>query len=325
MAKIVLGLATSHSPMLCVPPQEWVASYGAKDQHDPSLPHYPELLRQNSARLAPEITAEKCQQRFAAVQSAMDEIARTLQAVGPDAVVVIGDDHHEMFAAEHMPAVNIFWGEKYVNAPVNLAAVPAFRRAGMWAYHPPEPQVYPCQAALGRAIIESLIAQQFDIAHSSAVAADRSIGHAFNFIVRRFVKETAPLPLVPIFLNTYFPPTQPTVARCYALGAALRQAIESWDADKRVAIVASGGLSHFVVDEAMDRALLTAMAHKDAAAICRWPEKAFQSGSSEIKTWITLAGAMAQTTLKMRLIDYVTCYRSLAGTGVGAGFAEWTG
>lgn len=323
MAKIVLGLASSHSPLLCVPPHEWVASYGAKDAHDPSLPHYPELLRQNAARLEQEITAEKCQQRFTTVQGAMDKLAKTLQEVAPDAVIAIGDDHYEMFAADHMPAVNIFWGDKYVNSPVDLETIPAFRRAGMWAYHPSEPQVYPCQPALGRWLIESLIEQQFDVAHSSAVAADRGIGHAFNFIARRFMKETSPLPLVPIFLNTYFPPTQPTVGRCYALGHALRQAIESWDNDQRVAIVASGGLSHFVIDEAMDRALLTAMAKKDAAEIRRWPEKLFQSGTSEIKTWITLAGAMEQTALQMRLIDYVTCYRSLAGTGVGAGFAEW--
>ena len=79
----------------------------------------------------------------------------------------------------------------------------------------------------------------------------------------------------------------------------------------------------FVVDEAMDRALLAAMAQKDQTAICNWPERIFQSGTSEIKTWIVLAGAMEQTALQMRLIDYVTCYRSLAGTGVGAGFAEW--
>ena len=323
MAKIVLALATSHSPMLCVPPNEWVASYGAKDQHDPSLPHYPELYRQNSSRLASEITAEKCQERFATVQGAMDRMAKTLQRISPDAVIVIGDDHHEMFSEDHMPAVNVYWGEKYLNSPAELEKIPPFRRAGMWAYHPQEPEWYPCDAELGLQVIGSLIAQQFDIAHSRSVLSDRGIGHAFNFIVRRFMAATQSIPLVPIFLNTYFPPTQPTVQRCYALGKALRQAVESWDADKTVAIVASGGLSHFVVDEAMDRALLAAMAQKDQTAICRWPERIFQSGTSEIKTWIVLAGAMEQTALQMRLIDYVTCYRSLAGTGVGAGFAEW--
>jgi hypothetical protein len=323
MAKIVLGLAASHSPMLSVPAYEWVTSYGAKDQHDPGLPQYPELYRQNSARLAAAITLEKCQERFAAVQGAMDRLAQTLQRVSPDAVIVIGDDHHEMFSADHMPAVNVYWGDKYLNSPVELENIPPFRRSSIWAYHPQEPQWYPCDAKLGLQIIESLIAQQFDVAHSRSVASEQGIGHAFNFIVRRFMAKTRPIPLVPIFLNTYFPPTQPTVKRCYAMGRALREAIESWDADKTIAVVASGGLSHVVIDEEFDRSLLGAMSRKDIEDVCGWPETKFQSGTSEIKTWIVLTGAMEQTSLHMRLIDYVPCYRSLAGTGVGAGFAEW--
>ena len=323
MAKIVLGLATSHSPMLCVPPQEWVTSYGAKDQHDPSLPDYSELYRRNSARLAAAITLDKCQKRFAAVQGAMDRLAQTLQRLSPDAVIVIGDDHYEMFPEDHMPAVNVYWGGQYLCSPVELDNIPPFRRAAMWAYQPEEPVWYPCDADLGLQVIESLIAQQFDIAHSRSVSSERGIGHAFNFIVRRFMEPTRLIPMVPIFLNTYFPPTQPRVERCYALGRALRQAIEKWHADKSVAIVASGGLSHFVVDEEFDRSLLEAMAHKDMFGVCRWPEAKFQSGTSEVKTWIVLAGAMEETALQMRVIDYVTCYRSLAGTGVGAGFAEW--
>jgi hypothetical protein len=323
MAKIVLGMATSHSPMLCVPSNEWVTSYGAKDQHDPGVGNYSELYQQNATRLAPYITLEKCQERYQTVQAAMDRLATTLQRVSPDAVVTIGDDHHEMFPEDHMPAVNVYWGERYLNSPVDLESVPSFRRPGMWAYHPQRPEWYLGHAELGRHIIESLIVQQFDVSHSRSVPADREIGHAFNFIVRRFMAASNPIPQVPIFLNTYFPPTQPTVMRCYAIGNALRRAIESWDANKSVAVIASGGLSHFVIDEELDRSLLTAMKQKDETEICRWPEKKFQSGTSEIKTWIVLAGAMAESPLQMRLIDYAPCYRSPAGTGVGAGFAEW--
>ena len=323
MAKIVLGLATSHSPMLCVPAKEWVTSYGAKDQHDPSLGHYQELHRRNCARLASQISVQSCQERYETVQGAMDTMATRLQQVSPDAVVIIGDDHHEMFPEDHMPAVNVYWGKKYLNAPVDLEKVPAFRRPGLWAYHPDKPEWYPCHADLGHHVIEFLIAQQFDVSHSRSVPADREIGHAFNFIVRRFMAAGHPIPQVPIFLNTYFPPTQPTVGRCYALGKALRRAIEGWDASKSVAIVASGGLSHFVVDEEFDRSMLAAMKQKDETEICRWPESKFQSGTSETKTWILVAGAMEETALQMRLIDYEPCYRSPAGTGVGAGFAEW--
>lgn len=323
MARIVLGLATSHSPMLCVPAKEWVASYGAKDQYDPSVGDYQELYRQNAARLAAETTLEKCQERYLAVQGAMDKMAKTLERVSPDAVVIIGDDHHEMFPEHHMPAVNVFWGEKYLNSPVNLENVVPFRRASLWAFRPEMPQWYPCQADLGRHIIESLIAQRFDVSDSRAVSADCEIGHAFAFIVRRFMAADKPIPQVPIFLNTYFPPNQPAVNRCYEFGKALHRAIEDWDADRSVAIVASGGLSHFIIDQDFDRSMLAAMAEKDEAGICRWPDDKFQSGTSETKTWIVLAGAMEQTTLRMRLIDYVPCYRSLAGTGVGAGFAQW--
>jgi len=53
------------------------------------------------------------------------------------------------------------------------------------------------------------------------------------------------------------------------------------------------------------------------------PDSMFQSGTSEIKNWITVAGAMSEAGLSMRLVDYVPCYRSEAGTGSAMGFAEW--
>ncbi|MEH7333840.1 hypothetical protein V7161_14445, partial [Neobacillus drentensis] len=49
----------------------------------------------------------------------------------------------------------------------------------------------------------------------------------------------------PIAVNTSAPPL-PTMDRCFQLGEVIRSAIESWDSDKKVAIVASGGLSHWV-------------------------------------------------------------------------------
>lgn len=61
------------------------------------------------------------------------------------------------------------------------------------------------------------------------------------------------IPLVPIHINTYYPPNQPTVKRCYALGKTLRETIESWESDVRVAIVSSGGLSHMVINAGEDR------------------------------------------------------------------------
>jgi hypothetical protein len=130
------------------------------------------------------------------------------------------------------------------------------------------------------------------------------------------------VPIVPIMLNTYFPPNQPTAARCYALGRELATAVRSWPEDLRVGVVASGGLSHFVVDEELDRAVLASLAGDDGDALGAIPESKLQSGSSEIKNWITAAGALSG--LDFEVIDYVPGYRSPAGTGCGMAFARWS-
>ncbi len=103
----------------------------------------------------------------------------------------------------------------------------------------------------------------------------------------------------------------------------LAHAVKSWRDDKIVAFVASGGMTHFVVNEGFDHRVLDAMCKGDASALCSLPEAMFQSGTSEIKNWIVVAGAMAEAGLKMNIVDYVPCYRSEAGTGSGMGFASW--
>ena len=103
--------------------------------------------------------------------------------------------------------------------------------------------------------------------------------------------EDKPLPVVPVFLNTYFAPNQPRPRRCYELGQAIRKAVETYPAAARVGIVASGGLSHFLVDEDFDRAILKACADKDAGFLQNLPRNKLHAGSSEILNWVGIAGA----------------------------------
>jgi 3-O-methylgallate 3,4-dioxygenase len=131
------------------------------------------------------------------------------------------------------------------------------------------------------------------------------------------------IPHVPVFVNTFYPPNQPPARRCFNFGRALARAIASWPEDINVAVIASGGMTHFVIDEAFDTKVLDAMQAGDTAALTSLPEEMFQSGTSEIKNWIAVAGIMAEAGLTMNLIDYVPCYRSEAGTGSAMGFAEW--
>mgnify|MGYP006413200993 FL=1 len=88
-------------------------------------------------------------------------------------------------------------------------------------------------------------------------------------------------------------------------------------------MVASGGISHFVVDEEWDHKMLDALAGGDTATLINEPNIMFRSGSSETKNWITVAGIMSETTSAMELHGYVPCYRSEAGTGSGMAFATW--
>jgi hypothetical protein len=75
------------------------------------------------------------------------------------------------------------------------------------------------------------------------------------------------------------------------------------------------------VDEALDRRVLELLAKKDADGIAALPTAELESGSSEIRNWLVAAGAVEH--LRMDLVDYVPCYRSVAGTGVGMAFAVW--
>jgi 3-O-methylgallate 3,4-dioxygenase len=90
-----------------------------------------------------------------------------------------------------------------------------------------------------------------------------------------------------------------------------------------VAIIASGGLTHFVIDEEVDRFILDAMQSNHIERLNQLDEQTFQAGTSETKNWIPVVGAMAELGFKMNLVDYVPCYRSPAGTGNAMGFAYW--
>ncbi|MBM2811985.1 MAG: protocatechuate 3,4-dioxygenase, partial [Chloroflexi bacterium] len=182
--------------------------------------------------------------------------------------------------------------------------------------------VYPGQPELGHHVIGCLNEAEFDVAHSRTLAPGQSLGHTFDFVCRRIMRG-ARVPQLPVLLNTYYAPNRPSATRCYALGRALRQAVDSWESDLTVALIASGGLTHTVLDQSMDQAILEGMRNRDERALTRFPESVFVDGTSEIKAWIVLAGAMEADPREMQLIDYVPCYRSVAGTGCGMGFAYW--
>ena len=86
-------------------------------------------------------------------------------------------------------------------------------------------------------------------------------------------------------------------------------------------MVASGGLSHFVIDQKLDASVLRGIEENDTELLTSLPTVKLNSGTSEIRNWIAMYGATEH--LSHQWTGYVPAYRTAAGTGTGCGFAIW--
>jgi hypothetical protein len=327
VAEIVFGGGTSHSPMLGMGSAAWPEWGDARDTAMTDLVDgsgvvhtYDELLA-DAPDLTDELTAQKYQTKLDRCDAALDALGGRIADAALDVMIVVGDDQDEHLGVENLPPVLIYYGDSILNTAGRRDDVPPMVASVVKMYAEPEvDRHYPVNAGLARDLIDGLLDDGFDVASSERLPRDRGEGHAFGFAHRRLLPDG--LPIVPVLLNTYTPPAQPRARRCYQLGAAMARVVKSLPAATRVGVLASGGLSHFVVAEKLDRHVLDACGRGDAAALCEIPEAALQSGTSEIKNWIVAAGACAH--LGFDVIDYVAGYRTPAGTGVGLAFAAWS-
>lgn len=329
MAEIVLGVATSHGPMLSTPPEKWGLRAEADRRNRQhrfrgGTYDFESLLRARGRSFEEEIGFELSRSRYARCQRALDALARKLGEVAPDVVIVVGNDQREIFGEDLTPAIALYRGERIDN----VASTPDERaRMGPGiaiaedGHCPPEGATYRGAPDLAAHLIRSLVEGELDVAQASSLGG-RGIPHAYGFVYRRLFSD-APPPSVPVILNVGYPDNRPTMRRSLALGRALERAVSSWDRPGRVALVASGGLTHFVIDEELDRAVLGALERGDEQALAGMSEELFRSGTAEIKNWLPVAAAMNALGRPFHLVDYVPCYRSESGTGNAMGFAYW--
>lgn len=148
-----------------------------------------------------------------------------LAAVKPDAVVVVYNDHGLQFFLDKMPTFAVGAADEYRNADEGwgLPTLAPFRGDAAFSWH----------------LIESLVAEEFDITSCQEVLVD----HAFTVPLQLLWPSGCPLPTVPVMVNTVQHPL-PSPARCLKFGRALGRAIASWPADTRVLLLGTGGLSH---------------------------------------------------------------------------------
>jgi hypothetical protein len=330
MAQLVFAAGTSHSPSLNSTAEEHLM-HAEVDRGLESWPRqlvdklgnprtYEELLAEAPPDIAEQITVEVLEERVAACQANIARMEKAIEDAALDALIIVGDDQREQFFDDNMPAILIYWGEVIQNTVLQLPEDdPEFWKKARSMYHEETgTREYPVRSDLARHLIDHLIDNDFDVSQAKRLRFDRGEGHAFGFAHKRLMHNKI-VPIVPVAINTYFPPNQPRPKRCYALGREIRRAVEAWDEEARVGILASGGLSHFTVDEDLDRGVLDAMRSHDAEALCTIPLNKLKTGNSEIRNWIAVAGASEH--LDMKWMDYIPCYRSPAGTGCAMGFA----
>jgi hypothetical protein len=336
MAKIVLGIASAHGPQLFLPPDSWdlrvIADRQNKDHWFRGKNYnFDQLVEvRQSENLREKCTLAAKQGYFDRCQTALDEMVRAYESAQPDVAVVIGNDQAEIYTETNIPALAVYWGETIANVaktPEMLAKMGTGVAPAESNYCPPGGAVYPGAPDLGRHIIAHLVENSFDVSQSkkfpTGPRGNNSVPHAYGFVYRRLMKDNV-IPNVPVLINTHNPPNRPSVGRCIDVGKELAKAIASWPAEARVALIASGGMTHFAIDEAFDRMILDAMKKNDEHKLRTIEESLFASGgTAEIKSWMPVYGAMAQLNTPMTVVDYVPCYRSEAGTGNAMGFVYW--
>jgi 3-O-methylgallate 3,4-dioxygenase len=325
MARLVAAFASSHSPMLTADVHDWEVNFAARDATrahvdlDGRPTTFAELLASAPADARARIAPAELARRHAATRVALARLREDIARAELDALIVIGDDQEELFDHTNMPAIAIWHGPTIPNAARPSLAAPDWQdRARAHYLEDGQDVAHACDPALALHLLAALGMAGFDLSAARSAPAGKYEGHAFSF-VHRVLGTT--VPMVPLFLNAYYPPNQPSPVRCFALGAALRDAVASYRADARIGVFASGGLSHFVVDEAHDRAIVTAFQNRDHAMLRGIGLQKLQSGSSEIRNWICLAGTLGD--LRLDWIEYQPGYRSPALTGTGLCFAHW--
>lgn len=298
---IGLGLASSHATAMFCPAEYWPTVYAG-------IPEYMKGSQPDTAKLE---TPEVIQQQIARLEKNFARLRDEIAAYKPDALIYVGDDQNDMFNASNNPTFAVFTGDE-----VWGATVPRYL-----GQDPKDSRLHvPVHSDLAKRIHKGLIKRDFDVANCSKMQPlghpERGVSHMLIFPHPKLVPNND-IPVIPIFINQYFPPL-PSAKRCWALGKAIADILK--DGPERVAIYASGGLSHDPlgpragwIDEAMDNWILERLERGEQAELQNlftFDSASLRGGSAEIRSWITVAAAMDRPAKR---IDYFPSHHAKTG------------
>ncbi|MDA0240723.1 MAG: hypothetical protein O3A84_11960 [Proteobacteria bacterium] len=258
MASLALGIGMSHGPSIEMSPDTW-SKLAEKDTRDPRF-NYQELLAEAPEGLGPELTEDVFRRKYTAAHAAIATLTGIFAKTAPDIMVVISNPHRSP-ADGHKPVMSILRAAQFT---ARVRSTPNFE--GSSDGRPVEAAAtetidIPGSPALANHLIESLIEDGFDVGYMDRLPEGSSLDGAFSF-PQEWVLGDMSVPTIPFLLSRDLP-NQATPKRCLALGRAMRRAIDDWSSDAKVAVVASGGLSHQIVDAELDDQVIKAFVGGD--------------------------------------------------------------
>jgi hypothetical protein len=290
---------------------------------------------------------ETNQQKAQRVQRGFATLRHKLNEARPDVLVIFGDDQQECFDFSNFPAIGIYVGEEFLgDPPYDEGAADFF--LGRGPRHGDKAKIPMLgHPELAVSLLTGTMQRGFDPAFLMTMPKpDHGMGHAFMNPAGSLTN--LDIPIVPVLLNCYYAP-QITARRCYELGRAIREVIDEYPGDLRVAAIGSGGLWHTPgapnawLNEEFDRGLLRCMEVGDARGMAEHfdgyappaddtsqdiSQRARQAtgmpgpggpqgGTREACNWVA-AAAVADGS-PATVVDYIPIYAS----PIGAAFAYW--
>ena len=297
-----LGLAVSHAPSMFRGLEHWPLIHRVLTK---GVPQPAEIEKE---------TPEVLQSYIERINHGFNVLNEQIDAFRPDVLLVVGDDQGEVFTEANMPAFCLFTCAE-VHGSLNIGLIGE-----------PEEENHVtlgCHSDLALHLLEKLNRQGFDVSESKELKPlgrpERGIGHAFT---RPVVKVTPGLnvPIIPFHVNAYFPP-MPSARTCYELGRSIARVLK--DRPEKVAIMASGGLSHDPrgpragwIDTPLDRWVLEQLRGGTSEALCHlfeFDSDTLRSGTGEIRSWIVIAGACSEA--RATIVDYIPAHHAVTGLG----------
>jgi len=242
------------------------------------VPHDPVMF------VAPQAPAADVQERM---WGAFRQCARRLAELKPTSVVIVGADHYMLFGTTCLPSYLIGTGD--VDGP--LDAMPGLKRG-----------VIPNSEALATHIATDGHARGFDWAVARALTVDHAIAIPNQLMVQPLREAGRAVGTIPVYLAAGVDPYI-RIGRAIEVGRQIREAVASFDAGERVAVIGSGGISHWVgtaemgrVNEDFDRQILDYAVRSDLAALAALRDEDILAnggnGGMEIRNWACAMGAL---------------------------------